>query len=437
MFNGTSRYSADFQQVINRAVAIASLPISALQNDQLKLNDQATALTGIDNDFAALQTAVGQITQAMSGSSFQATVSAPTVASATLGNGAIEGNYSVEVTDVGAFASSMSTASWDSSVGAATYHLTVGTDSTDISVADSQPATLANAINSQFGDKVRATVINVGGSSSPDYRLVLQSAKLGDLTPSLTLDGSDLQTEQTQGRVAQYVVDGSGITVESSTRSVSIATGVTVNLLTSSPGNPVNITVSRSSAAVASALSAFATAYNTAVDDIDKQRGQNAGALSGQAVVSDLSTSLRSLATFLGDNSTLNNLGALGLDLGDDGHLTFNQFTYMAADISNSSGVASFLGSSSSGFLKFATNVLTSVENPTSGSIKSAEKNVQASIADDQTKIADEQSRVDDMQTSLQAQMSTADAAIASMEQQYSYLYNLFQTMQTNASSYK
>ena len=41
------------------------------------------------------------------------------------------------------------------------------------------------------------------------------------------------------------------------------------------------------------------------------------------------------------------------------------------------------------------------------------------------------------MVASMQRQMAAADAMIASMEQQYSYLYGMFSAMQTAAEQYK
>jgi hypothetical protein len=41
------------------------------------------------------------------------------------------------------------------------------------------------------------------------------------------------------------------------------------------------------------------------------------------------------------------------------------------------------------------------------------------------------------LQINLQQQMSAADALIASMQQQYSYLTNMFQAMETAAQQYK
>ncbi len=57
-FNGSSTYSSAFQQVITRAVNIASLPMESLQNDITNLSSQQSELTTIGTDFTALQTAV-------------------------------------------------------------------------------------------------------------------------------------------------------------------------------------------------------------------------------------------------------------------------------------------------------------------------------------------------------------------------------------------
>ena len=115
LFNGNSRYSSDFQAVINRATAIASLPISQLNNQKTDIDDQTTAITALDGKFSALQTAVDGIGRALGGSSFTATVSDPSKVAVTLGDGAMEGSYSAEVLDAGAFAKPceyVGTATW-------------------------------------------------------------------------------------------------------------------------------------------------------------------------------------------------------------------------------------------------------------------------------------------------------------------------------------
>ena len=53
-FTGGSTFTADFQQVITRAVGIASLPMKQLQQEQLKFTDQQTELQSLGGSFQAL-----------------------------------------------------------------------------------------------------------------------------------------------------------------------------------------------------------------------------------------------------------------------------------------------------------------------------------------------------------------------------------------------
>jgi flagellar capping protein FliD len=380
---------------------------------------------------------VDKITAAVGGSAFDATVADSSKIAVTLGDGAQEGNYSIQVVDPGAYASSMTTSSWVAASGSPhPYKLTISGVQHDLFAYDNSAASLASAINSQYGDQVRAIVVNVGSSQTPDYRLSLQATKLGNLAPDLTDNGVSLQTQQINGTLAQYIVNNSGGTVTSPTRSISIAAGVTVNLLAAS-GSAVNITVTRSTAALSSALDAFATAYNSALDEVDKQHGTTSGALAGQSVVGGLSKILSDIATFNQSGSGLAGMNSLGLELDKTGHLSFNSFKLLATDLTNSTGVTAFLGTAStSGFLKLVTDRLKSAEGPGTGLLPAAEASLQRQGVDIDSSIATAQERIDRMKVRLQEQMAAADALIASMEQRYSYLSGLFESQVAASKAY-
>jgi len=553
IFTGSSQFASDFKNSITRAVDMASLPITAMKSDVAKLQSQSDAVGTLNTKFTALQTALQGITQAMSGSSFQADVSNPSQVSATLGTGAMEGSYSIDVQKVGAYAMSMTAANWDGSGDAHTYQLWIGDRSNsanriDVTPADNSAASVAVAINAKAGGKVRATVVNVGSSANPDYRISLQSSQLGDIpvemvdpahslqtqehagdvltkavsvststwlerpnaagtkhtyelwigeksdpanrieiTPDdnsassvaaaisanataaakitatavnlgtaeapdyrlrlealaegeLPLDVVDpsLQDQKTTGELAQYVVNNSGKVVTSVTRQVSISDGITVNLLSANSGNPVSITITRSTSALATAISAFADAYNEVVDTLDAQHGADQGVLGGNSVVADLASALASLGTYNDSATAANGLAAVGLDLGSDGHLTFNQFTLMAADLSNSSTVTNFFGSADEGgFLKMAASALDGIANSTTGLLATSRDNIQKQIDSENGRIASKQEQVDALNERLLLQMSAADAAIAAMEQQYSYLFSMFSAMKSDSAQYQ
>ena len=98
--------------------------------------------------------------------------------------------------------------------------------------------------------------------------------------------------------------------------------------------------------------------------------------------------------------------------------------------------LSAFMGDSTSGgFLKAATDALNSLEDSTTGAIKVSMTSVQDEITTAGDRIDEEQDRIDKLQTSLQERMAAADALIASMEQQVSYITSMFESMRTASQS--
>jgi flagellar hook-associated protein 2 len=441
IFTGNSQFATDLASSVTRAVKIASMPIDQLNTDLTALNAQTSALSGLDSQFAALQSAVQAIDDAVGGTSYQATVSDPSILSASAGAGAVPGTYSVDVVDIGAYGTSMSTAAWDGTAGTPhDFQLSIGTDDPiPLSPADNSAASMAAEINAKAGDKVRATVINVGRSGTPDYRVSLQSVALGNIGMDILDSGNSLQTQQIPpGREAEYIVNGFSQSTFSDSRTVSISDGLTVNLQASDDSKPVSITVGRPASALTNALSAFANAYNSVVTALDQQHGATQGALNGQSLVGFLGQALSGLSTYSPADGTISGLKSLGFDLGQDGKLTFTASDFNTANTADPAGVAAFLGSATgSGFLKAATDALAGVEDPDTGILKNAETDVKTQITNTNNSIADKQAYVDDLNLRLNAQMAAADAAISAMEQQYSYMSAVFQAMTTAAQQYK
>jgi flagellar capping protein FliD len=441
LFTGTSAYSADLQDVITRAVEIASLPMEELQNQQTFLQGQSSALTTLNTDFTNLQTAVQGIATAMSGSSYQADVSDPSVASATLGDGATQGVYAIDVEDIGAYASSMTTKTWDSTetVSGApdTYNLIIGDNSYKITGTDDSAASVASAIDAQYGNLVDATVVNVGSDSDPDQRISLQSTTLGPMTLDIQNSaGQGLQTGQTVGRPALYEVDDSGNIVTSDSRTVTVSNGVSLSLLSSDPGTDAYVTVSQSPSALDSAMSAFTTAYNQAVKDVDAQRGSNAGALQASPILNELQEALAAISTY-STSGAVSGLNDLGLQLNDDGSITYTEGTLLSADIDNSSAVTSFLGSATGGgFLEAATNALNNLLDPSAGLLTGAQTDTQTQITNLGGQIANDQTQISNLQTNLANQMAAADTSISMMQQQYSEISGMFAAMQVEDQMY-
>ncbi len=455
-FTGTSRYSADFQNVINRSLAIAGLPLTQLTNQNLTLGDESDALTELQTKFTALSDAVDAITTAAGVGSLETEVSDPSIATATLANGAMEGVYSIEVTGLGGYTTSMSADSGVAKVTkpsstsistAATYTLTVGQASGTITPVSNSLNALAAAINAK-GANVVATVVNLGSTAAPDYRLSLKGTKLGDVPIQLSANTVDahgtpistnLMTQQAAGSLATYKPNGSATAVTSDSRDVTLSPGVTITMQAqSTAGHATSITVTRTSDALGSALRTFVNAYNAAAEDLNQQRGFNAGPLSGQSVVFQLRDALNQLGDYFAPGGPIASLADLGVTFDQDasGRMSFVEGTFLANSFAHSQQMASFLGDGvTSGFLKAASKAIKLIDDPTSGSLATAINGVHTQISTNTSRISTEQLKIDQLQTQLMNQMAAADALISSMEQHYTVISNIFQAMNQSSNS--
>src|SRR6185437_857296 len=167
VFSGQSSFSADFQQVLTRAVAIASLPMQAMQNAEAKLLAQQQAINGLQSNFSSLQNAFAAVATNSSGTvTAQSSQGSAVVATTTAG--ALSGTYSIEVDSIGSSTATISKAGTpvtDPSSGnisaATSFKLTVnGTDHT-ITPSGTSLSSLVSAINAA-GDGVQATIVNLG-----------------------------------------------------------------------------------------------------------------------------------------------------------------------------------------------------------------------------------------------------------------------------------
>lgn len=436
IFTGTSRYSSDFQAVISRAVAIASFPLNQLNATKSAIAGQSTALSALDSKFGLLQTAIQTLQTATGTGSLTSTQSIPGIVQPTIGTGATEGTYSIEVTGLGSYTNTLSanglnTVSDPSSQNissAAGFTLTVNGANTTITPAATTLNALVSAINAQPGLNVQASIVNVGSSGTPDYRLSLQSGKLGPVTIQLNDGTKNLQNSIATGALATYKVDGLATTNTSDSRTVTLAPGVTVNLLAQSvPGAATTITVARDAAAFSNALSSFVTSYNAAVDELGKSRGTTPGPLTGQSIVYTLSSTLRQVLNYSTGANGVSSLTSLGVSADQSGHLSLDPNAFATATTGNFTALLTFLGSSTgSGFLQNATNAFNGVEDATSGVIKTTLSSLASQSSEQDKLIANQQDQINQLQTSLTAKYAASDALIATLEQQVTYFNGLF-----------
>jgi flagellar hook-associated protein 2 len=445
LFNGTSRFSSDLQQVLTRAISIASLPVTQLNAQVSTLQGQSTALNSVNSVFASLSASIRQLGSATGASSLNSSVSDNSILSASLSATASTGSYTLEVSDLGSFTNTLSAGSSppvsdpssQNISSSPAFTLTVNGTSTAIQPQTNTLNSLVQAINNNAGLNVQASIVNVGSSSAPDYRLTLQSQKLGPATIQLNDGTSDLLNPLNTGALASYKVDGLSTPVTSDSRTVTLAPGLTVNLLATSPvGKATTITVTQNASSIQSALSGFVSAYNSAVDELNKGVGESAGALQGQSVIYGLKNTLRNLTSYSNGSSAVTSLTDLGVTFDKTGHLSLDSTAFAAATSTQVSGLITFLGSATSGgFLQSANTLLSAADDSTTGLITTALTSVQNQIANENSQIASEKIRIDALQKNLTSQISSADALIAGLEQTYTQVSGLFQAFYASNNS--
>ena len=232
-FNGQSSYASSLQTELNRAIQIASMPIQLMQSQVSTLQSQQQALSGLQSAFGSFQSALASIDSA-SGGSLSGNVSDSTVATATTTSSALPGTYTLQVAQVGTSTTTLSPAGvpavTDPSTGnissSSSFTLTVNNAPFTVSIAADNLNSLAAAIN-YAGAGVQATIVNVGGTSSPDYRLAVTANNVGNTSIQLSDGTNSLLNTLSTGTDAQYSVDGS-TQVQGTSNTVTLAPGLTV-----------------------------------------------------------------------------------------------------------------------------------------------------------------------------------------------------------------
>lgn len=429
---GTSSFASDLQASVNRAIEIAALPMESLQQDQSTISGETSELSTLSGLFNALQTSLTGISAE---SALQATVGDQSVVSASVTGSPLAGTYTVQVLSPGSSSSANSNSATpvtdptSQDISASTsFTLTVGTSTYTVTADNLND--LAAAINSS-GAPVQAVVVNLGSPEAPNYQLSLQSTSLGDVALQLNDGTTNLLGALNAGTDASYTVNGQptgGISTDSST--VTIAPGLNVTL---EAEGATTVTVSSSLSSVSSELSSFVTAYNAAVAEVQKNTGQNGGALVGDSSVLDMQQALEQMIAYSGGSGSITSLAQLGVEFTQEGTLTFDPTAITGLSQSQVSDALTFLGDpNTSGFLQYANNTLDSITDPTTGVITTETQSLQNQNTQDQTEITNDQAQLSLLQTNLSAQMAQANALIATLQNQNTFLEGLFQADTSN-----
>ncbi|MBN8549499.1 MAG: flagellar filament capping protein FliD [Deltaproteobacteria bacterium] len=353
--------------------------ITPLQNRIATLQDTNDSFSKLKELLSKLNTAASKFRTVSGGALAKSAASSDeTIATASANGSAVNGSYSINVTQLARsanfsfndrFASSSSTINSAINDGALaadrTVQVEVGTGSNQesISIELTSTTTISDFVE-QFNaqsTKATASVVNVGTSSSPSYAISIasnnQGVDLGNLSVSA---GSEIQSAGsgaftastiTQAQNAEFTLSGVSGTISKSTNSVSdLLPGVTFNLQGT---GSATISIADDSAATASKLQGFVDAYNEIVsyiaqnDSITRdESGKDAklvfGSLSGTSLDEGLQSALRGAFSAASTSGNIvNTLADLGISTQRDGTLKFDSTAFTSALSSDPEGVRS------------------------------------------------------------------------------------------------
>ena len=416
---GASSEGIDVNSAVSAAVTAAEAPEqqwesqeTTLQNQTSALNQLQTDATNLDNDMQALNNLLGPLSATTVTSSNSGVVTGSAV------SGTASGNHVVVVNNLA------TTDSWASgTVASASTPLAGG--SFTITGADGTVTTIstgtgtntlndvANTINSDDLGVTANVITDANGA-----RLAIVSNSSGSASDFSVSSGGGLSfSEVAQGNNASFSVDG--LTLASASNTVTGAIpGMTLSLLSASPGTQVSLTVAPDTSQASTAINQFVTDYNTLITAVNSQfadSGSGQGVLATDPTLHNLQSELLGSLGYTyvpaSGTTTVPNLSSLGITVNNDGTLSVDSATLNNALQNNYSDVQSFFqGSALNGFANSLDQQLTSFTSPADGaftvdlqSISSEDSTLQTDVTNFQTNV------IAPLQTQLQSEYSQAE----------------------------
>lgn len=427
--NGVSQYSSDLQSVLSRAVGIAQIPITRLQNQDSTVLSQESTLGQLQSSVQSFADSLSSLGTLAAAQALSATSSNASVVSATATGATAPATYTINsVTSTASAANENSLVSYGDStttpvsangsmalvVGSKTYDFT-------LSAANNNLAGLASQINSE-NSGVTASVLTTSGG---DY-LSVSANSTGATTLQVIDDpggaghaNSQWLTANNQGTNAVFKLNG--ITVSQASDTVNnVIPGLTFNVQSAS-SSPVTLTLASDPSQLSSALQNVVSNYNSLRTALNAQEGPSAGPLSGDASITQLEQAMNRFTAYTNPGGTIQSLSDLGIKFNSNGQASLDSSAVGGFTDAQLSAAFQFIGSATAGLVG-ASQTFQQFGDPTSGLLGVESKGLANSDQTLQAHIATLTSQLTVMQQNLAAQLSSADALIAELQSQQTSL---------------
>ena len=449
-FTGLSPYASDFQSILTRAVDIAQLPITQLENEESDISSQSQLATAIQSATASLATTLTNLNEL--GTNQSLTGSSSNTALVQVNNSSLASPSSFTISNITSLASTASYSTTNGYANATTAPVsTTGTmqlviNGTAVTPNINLTASGANNLNglakaiNALNAGVTATVINTTTGATP-YYLSLSANTSGQNNIQLVDDptGADTQValSGSAGGNANFQLNGQTVVSSSNTISNAIP-GMTFTLVGTTTGPTQTVTLSAASnpTQISNVLQTFVSQYNSLQTLLNAQIGTNAGLLLGNSMITGVQQALHGLMNFNGGGTSgVQTLEDLGIEMADNtGVMSFNQTTFNKLTSSQIQSGFSFLASTT-GFGSLA-GTLTAYSDPVSGSIAGQETQWQTETTNLTTQINTLVDQANNMQSTLDAKLQAADSLIMQLQTQQQQLTAEIQSLNFTAYGY-
>ncbi len=409
--------------------------LSILQDLNTKTLSLRDALRGLDNmTNVRLSTSLSATEEF---SSFTATSSDSSIATATAGSSAAKGSIAIQVDRLAAREREVSQGYTDltDTVGTGNFRITVGTTVTDITIDSSNDELeqFVAAINDSGAD-VRAFILN-DGSATP-YRIVIEGNQSGatqtlDLATGTTLSGGTADPSFTETQSAQsariYLDPGADqIEILSTTNTFSdIAPGVTIEVQKADTST-LTIDIEEDLDAIVAGITAFVNGYNDIVSIINEQAEVDPTTNRGGPLIGDstLITLKRQLSSIIASQIGSGNIEAsiqIGIELDANGVLQLDEDELRSELSTSLADVKDFFAGEGS-FADQLRAVADTFVDPVEGALVTRIQGTNDSIAGLVSSIADAEERLIRVEENLVRQFSALERLVSDLQLQALFL---------------
>ncbi|MGN6232122.1 MAG: flagellar filament capping protein FliD [Trinickia sp.] len=420
--------------LVTGATAAQSTTIATAQTSD---NTQLSALGSLQSAMTNLQSSLAGLSDGSIFTQQSATMSGTGI-TATTSTGAAAGSYSVSVQQI-ATANQISSKAYatNATLGTGNLNISVGSSSMTIALTASNNTLsgIASAINSASNNPgVTASVV----TGTDGQHLVLTSTQTGaantvTVSADPTVDAGMATanfTQVTAGQDAKLTISGTSV-VSASNNVTTALSGVTLSLTSASVGSTQTLSVATNTSSIVTAIGNFATAYNSWVSTVKSLTSYNstsnsAGPLLGDAMTNSAVNGISSImASGVVVGGTTYSLAQLGVDLNDDGTVTFSSST-LQSTLAATPSLVSNTFNGTNGIGEQLTAFISSYTTAVTGQFAQREATLQSDLTAQQTALTNLSAYQATLTSQYQAEFTQLNTIMSQTQSNTSYLNQLF-----------